>query len=198
LGNGCKKPIKGTTSHGKFKIKDFRFGNVNFVKTGTPQATAAIALTAVTVDTRTAVNRAITCRQRKKHKPLIAGLPFYNHILHPAQPSTVIYLSFTTAAPLPPRIYTAPHPDLGAETQREGETHVPRLAFPLKASSAVRKNVRRTLKSVARAFVESQKHRARIEIDRYHRVRAVTSAIASRPACSLDKRCRGNDDHTLS
>jgi hypothetical protein len=52
---------------------------------------------------------------------------------------------------------------------------VPALVFPLKA--AVWKKVRRVLKSVARAFVESRMLRAQIEIDRYHRMQAHTARI---------------------
>jgi hypothetical protein len=66
------------------------------------------------------------------------------------------------------------------------------LAFPLKASSAVWKKVRRALKSIAHAFAESRMRRVEIEIDRYHRMHTVDRFEPDYwTACSLDKICRG-------
>jgi hypothetical protein len=73
---------------------------------------------------------------------------------------------------------------------------VPTLAFPLKAFSDVWKKVRRTLKNVARAFVESRMHSAQFEIDRYQRTHAASRRRFEAksnywPVYSLDKGRRG-------
>jgi hypothetical protein len=81
---------------------------------------------------------------------------------------------------------------------------VPALELALKASSAVRKKVQRTLKSVVDALVESRMQRALIEIDRFHRARGVTAAVTSNPKPTTallarpTKGVAGSDDLTLS
>ncbi|MBO0757001.1 MAG: hypothetical protein J2P54_14160 [Bradyrhizobiaceae bacterium] len=75
---------------------------------------------------------------------------------------------------------------------------MPALAFPLKASSAVWKKIRRALKIVARAFAESRMRRVEIEIDRYHCMHAVASSPG--PTTGLLARSikdvTDSDDHT--